>query len=80
MRDFHLQLLQFHARKFARREEEADWQTRDPIQKLRAAMNLDTAAFEKLETEIEFEVDAAVEFAQSSPEPLVEDWESAVYA
>ena len=62
------------------REEEAEWHSRDPIDRLRAAMDLSDAAYAKLDAEAESLVDAAVEFARQSPEPAVEEWESVIYA
>ena len=67
-------------REYRTREEEAGWQSRDCIDKLRAAMNFSDADFAALDAEIMKEVDEAVAFAQASPEPEVEDWESVIYA
>ncbi|HVF11429.1 MAG TPA: thiamine pyrophosphate-dependent dehydrogenase E1 component subunit alpha [Abditibacteriaceae bacterium] len=67
-------------REYRTREEEAFWQTHDPIIKLRAAMNVSDDVMDQLDTEVMAEVDAAVEFALQSPEPEVEDWAAVVYA
>jgi pyruvate dehydrogenase E1 component alpha subunit len=67
-------------REYRTRDEEDDWRTRDPIIKLRAAMELDESAFKALEDEATREVDEAVEFAQNSPEPEVEEWDEVLFA
>jgi TPP-dependent pyruvate/acetoin dehydrogenase alpha subunit len=67
-------------REYRTREEEAHWHTQDPILKLRTAMEIDDEAFNALDAEVMREVDEAVEFAHSSPEPEVEVWEDVIYA
>lgn len=62
------------------REEEAEWKQRDPILRLRRVLEIGDAAYEAMVTEVEAEVEAAVEFARTSPEPEVEDWELEVFA
>ena len=67
-------------REYRTREEEDSWRAKDPIIKLRDAMNLDASTFEELQNEVTDEVEAAVEFAQNSPEPEVEVWEDVLFA
>lgn len=67
-------------REYRTREEEASWQERDCIQKLRADLNISDADYESLDAAVMQEVDEAVAFAQESPEPEVEDWEAVIYA
>jgi len=67
-------------REYRTRDEEDNWRTRDCIEKLRLALNVSDAEFALLDAEIMREVDEAVEYARDSPEPLVEDWESVIYA
>jgi TPP-dependent pyruvate/acetoin dehydrogenase alpha subunit len=62
------------------REEEAGWKERDPIIKLRAALKLSEAEYSALEEEAVRAVEAAVTFAQTSPEPEVEAWEDVMFA
>lgn len=62
------------------REEEQEWRFRDPIEKMCLAMSLSELEFKIMNMEVIREVDAAVEFAQSSPEPEIEDWETVIYA
>jgi TPP-dependent pyruvate/acetoin dehydrogenase alpha subunit len=55
------------ARGYRAREEEEAWKARDPIARLRAQLaDSDVAA---IEAAVEEELDDAVEFARSSPEP-----------
>lgn len=67
-------------REYRTKEEEDDWRSRDCIEKLRDAMGLDAAAYSALQAEVAEEVEAAVEFAQTSPEPEVEEWEDVLFA
>jgi len=67
-------------REYRTREEENDWRTRDCIEKLRSAIDLNDQDLQEIDAEIMREVDQAVAFAQSSPEPAIEDWESVIYA
>lgn len=67
-------------REYRTREEEADWQNRDCIQKLRRTIGISDGDYAAMDAEINSEVDEAVAFAESSPEPPVEDWESVIYA
>ncbi len=55
------------ARGYRSREEEAEWQARDPIPRLRA--ELADAEASRLEADVEAELDDAVEFARTSPDP-----------
>jgi pyruvate dehydrogenase E1 component alpha subunit len=67
-------------REYRTRDEEDSWRQRDPIIKLRDAMQVDESTFAALDAEVTAEVDDAVEFALNSPEPEVEEWESVIYA
>ena len=67
-------------REYRTREEENEWRARDPIEKLRAAMPISDEDFAQLDDEATCEIDEAVAFAQSSPEPEVEVWEDVIYA
>lgn len=66
------------ARGYRTREEEAEWQARDPIGRLRAELADDDA--ERVDAEVESVLDDAVEFARSSPEPDPEEVADDVYA
>jgi TPP-dependent pyruvate/acetoin dehydrogenase alpha subunit len=66
------------ARGYRSREEEAEWQARDPIPRLRAELAEADAA--RLDAEVEAELDDAVEFARASPDPDPEELELDVYA
>jgi TPP-dependent pyruvate/acetoin dehydrogenase alpha subunit len=55
------------ARGYRTRDEEEDWRARDPIVRLRAQLADDEAA--AVEAAVEAEIDDAVEFARSSPDP-----------
>lgn len=65
-------------------EEEAQWLARDPIQLFRARLiesgSITAAELDALDAKIEERVDKAVEFAESSPDPLPEDALRNVYA
>lgn len=67
-------------REYRTKEEEDDWRSRDCIEKLRDAMQLDAAAYSALQAEVADEVEEAVNFAQTSPEPEVEEWEDVLFA
>ena len=67
-------------REYRTRDEEDSWRAKDPIIKLQSAMNLDANTFEGLQKEVADEVEAAVEFAQNSPEPEVEEWDEVLFA
>jgi TPP-dependent pyruvate/acetoin dehydrogenase alpha subunit len=67
-------------REYRTREEEAEWRSRDCIEKLRLALDVSDAEFAALDAEIMQEVDEAVEFARTSPDPEVEDWDEVQYA
>ena len=66
------------ARGYRTREEEEAWQARDPIASLRAQLAESDAA--GIEAAVEEELDDAVEFARSSPEPDPEGVEDDAYA
>jgi len=66
------------ARGYRAREEEAAWKERDPIARLRAELAEDDAA--AIEAAIGEEIEDAVEFARSSPEPDTEELLGDVYA
>jgi TPP-dependent pyruvate/acetoin dehydrogenase alpha subunit len=55
------------ARGYRSREEEAEWQARDPISNLGAVLG--AAETERIGAEVEAVIDDAVEFSRSSPEP-----------
>jgi TPP-dependent pyruvate/acetoin dehydrogenase alpha subunit len=67
-------------REYRTRAEEDNWRTRDCIENLRAAIQMDEREFQKLDDEVMREVDEAVAFAQNSPEPEVEDWDEVLFA
>ena len=50
----------------------AEWKTRDPLKLIR--VQIDRAAAEKIETQVDMELEKAVEFARNSPEPSVEEF------
>jgi 2-oxoisovalerate dehydrogenase E1 component len=64
--------------------EVSDWRKRDSIarfeDKLQSEFGFKTQTFERIRAEVEAEMAAAKEFAIASPEPTVQDMESAVYA
>ena len=66
------------ARGYRAREEEAAWKERDPIARLRAELAEDDAA--AIAAAIGEEIEDAVEFARSSPEPDTEELLGDVYA
>lgn len=67
-------------REYRTREEEAEWRSRDCIERLRAAIEISDEDFAAMDAEVTTEIDESVEFARSSPDPEVEDWEMAIYA
>jgi acetoin:2,6-dichlorophenolindophenol oxidoreductase subunit alpha len=66
------------ARGYRSREEEAEWQARDPIPRLRAELAEADAA--RIEADVEAELDDAVEFARASPDPDPDQLVHDVYA
>jgi len=69
---------------FYRRKEETErWRELDPILTFRKKLTnegvIDDTAFEMIEEEIEQNVREAVEFAEESPAPPLEDLYAAVY-
>ncbi len=66
------------ARGYRSREEEAEWQARDPIPRLRAELAEADAA--RIELDVEAELDDAVEFARASPDPDPDQLVHDVYA
>src|SRR5438093_2135419 len=66
------------------KEEEREWMERDPVARLGSHLVAGRRAthvrLKELEGTVELELDRAVEFAKSSPEPTVELMEASVYA
>ncbi len=62
------------------REEEAQWRARDPIGQLQTHLKMSNDEYKRVLEEVDSEIEAAVEFARQSPEPVIEDLESAIYA
>ena len=65
------------------KEEEREWMERDPIARLKPALERAGATsmrLKELEEAVEVELDRAVHFAKASPEPSVDIMESSVYA
>ncbi len=62
------------------REEEAQWRARDPIGLLQTRLEMGNDEYKTILEEVDDEIEAAVEFARQSPEPVIEDLESAIYA
>jgi len=65
------------------KDEEREWMERDPIARLKPEMERAGATLmrlKELEEAVEVELDRAVTFAKSSPEPTVEVMEASVYA
>jgi len=62
------------------REEELQWRERDPIGLLQTRIGMNNEEFRALLESVDAQVEAAVEFARASPEPVIEDLESAIYA
>jgi TPP-dependent pyruvate/acetoin dehydrogenase alpha subunit len=67
-------------REYRTREEEAQWREKDCIERLRAVIQISDADFAAMDAAVMQEIDESVEFARTSPDPEVEDWESAIYA
>ncbi|HKP17970.1 MAG TPA: thiamine pyrophosphate-dependent dehydrogenase E1 component subunit alpha [Gaiellaceae bacterium] len=59
------------ARGYRSRQEEAEWEARDPIKRLEAELGEEECA--RLEAEVAAAIDDAVEFARASPEPSTDD-------
>ena len=72
------------ARKYRERDEEDQWKELDPITRLRAAIIArdpeDEVNIERIHSEVEVELDDAVEFARQSPAPDVAEAFTDVYA
>jgi len=66
------------------KEEEREWMERDPVARLGSHLvdgkRATPVRLKELEESVELELDRAVEFAKSSPEPTVELMEASVYA
>src|SRR5256712_4327898 len=66
------------------KEEEREWMERDPVARLGSHLvdgkRATPVRLKELEESVELELDRAVEFAKSSPEPTVEVMEASVYA
>jgi TPP-dependent pyruvate/acetoin dehydrogenase alpha subunit len=62
------------------REEEAQWRERDPIGLLQTQMGMSNDEYAAILQKVDEQIEAAVEFARQSPEPVIEDLESALYA
>lgn len=62
-------------RGYRSRDEESEWQERDPIVRLRErlASTLDTGAIDAMDAQVEAAIDDAIEFARNSPLPRAED-------
>jgi TPP-dependent pyruvate/acetoin dehydrogenase alpha subunit len=69
-------------RGYRSRDEEAEWQERDPIARLRErlASTLDAGALDAMDAQVEAAIDDAIEFARTSPLPRVEDALTDAYA
>ncbi len=72
------------ARGYRTREEEAEWKSRDPIARLGEALvtagRMDARALQRVVSEVEAELDDAVEFARNSPDPTPKQALEDVYA
>ncbi len=70
--------------KYRTKDEIEEWRKRDPIELLKnhllSSGDLSLADFEKLQAETSAEVTAAIQFADSSPEPVCMDMYEDVYA
>ena len=62
------------------REEEAEWRSRDCIGKLQAHLGMSNDDYAPILSEIDAQIEGAVEFARTSPEPEVVEWESEMFA
>jgi len=67
-------------RDYRTRQEEEEWREKDPIILLQRSIGMNKSTFDTLNQQIMQEVDDAVEFAQNSPEPDVEDWTKVLFA
>lgn len=68
-------------RAYRTRDEEAEWQGRDPIVRLRGRLGaLDEGVVDGIDAQVEAAIDTAIEFARSSPLPLAEDALTDAYA
>jgi TPP-dependent pyruvate/acetoin dehydrogenase alpha subunit len=69
-------------RGYRSRDEEAAWQERDPIVRLRErlALTLSEADLDEVDTRVEAALEEAIEFARSSPQPRAEDALTGAYA
>ena len=72
------------ARGYRSKEEEAEWQARDPIPRLKNAMvaahRAEPAALDRLEDKVKAELDDAVDYARSSPDTTPEQALEGIYA
>jgi pyruvate dehydrogenase E1 component alpha subunit len=66
-------------REYRTREEENQWQEKDPILQLRASLNIDESTFAAMQEKSRIQIEAAVEFAEKSPEPEFEEWEEVMF-
>ena len=62
------------------REEEAEWRLKDPIGKLQFHLQMPNDEYADILTEIDAQIEKAVDFARESPEPEVVEWESEMFA
>lgn len=67
-------------REYRTREEEDRWREKDPILQLKAALELDESTFAAMQQDATEEIEAAVKFAQESPEPELEEWQEVLFA
>jgi len=51
----------------------AEWKERDPLKLLRSKID-NKAEMKKIETQVEKDLDEAIEFAKNSPQPSVEEF------
>lgn len=62
------------------REEVREWMAKDPIRRFATQLGLDDKALDERRKQARAKVEAAVAFAEASPEPLLETIEEGVYA
>ena len=62
------------------REEVKEWQKKDPIARLAAWLGVDDAALAAIKEEARMKIEAAVAFAEASPEPSIDTIMEGVYA
>lgn len=62
------------------RDEVKEWQQRDPINRFAAILGLSEAELNAVRETVQKQIEAAVTFAEASPEPAVEDIGEGVYA